>query len=123
MLSIDREAFEEVVREALARLPREFAERIDNMAVVVEDEPGPEVLKEMGLDPEEDADEIFGLYQGTPLIERGVSYAGPPDRIVIYRGPILRSCASRREAVREIRETVLHELGHHFGLSDEEMPY
>jgi predicted Zn-dependent protease with MMP-like domain len=120
---MDRAAFEEVVRRALDELPEEFAERLENVAVVVEDEPDPEDLVAMGLDREEDRDELFGLYQGTPLIERDSSYSDLPDRVVIYRGPILRSCETRREVLDEIRDTVIHELGHHFGLDDDEMPY
>ena len=120
---MDRAAFEEVVRRALDDLPQEFAERLENIAIVVEEEPDREELIAMGLDPQQDRDELFGLYQGTPLIERDSGYSDLPDRVVIYRGPILRSCDSRREVAREIRDTVVHELGHHFGLNDDEMPY
>jgi predicted Zn-dependent protease with MMP-like domain len=120
---MDRATFEEVVRRALDELPEVFAERLENIAVLVEDEPDPDDLAAMGLDPDQDRDELFGLYQGTPLIERGSSYSDLPDRVVIYRGPILRSCETRREVLDEIRDTVIHELGHHFGLSDDEMPY
>lgn len=120
---MDRAAFEAVVRQALDDLPDEFAERLENIAIVVEEEPDPEDLAEMGLDPDEDRDELFGLYQGTPLIERDSGYSDLPDRIVIYRGPILRSCDTRRQVLREIRDTVIHELGHYFGLNDDEMPY
>jgi predicted Zn-dependent protease with MMP-like domain len=123
MIDLDRAAFEEVVRRALDELPEEFAERLENVVVVVEEEPDPDDLIAMGLHPQDDRDELFGLYQGTPLIERDSGYSDLPDRIVIYRGPILRSCDSRRAVLREIRDTVVHELGHHFGLSDEEMPY
>ena len=120
---MNRAAFEDVVRRALEELPEVFAEHLENVAIVVEEEPDPEDLTAMGLDPEDDRDELFGLYQGTPLIERDSGYSDLPDRVVIYRGPILRSCDSRREVLHEIRDTVIHELGHHFGLSDEEMPY
>ncbi len=123
MINLTRDSFERLVQQALDDLPDEFAERLENVAVVVEEEPDPEDLEEMGLDPEEDADELFGLYHGVPLIERDSSYSSLPDRVVIYMGPILRACRSPREVVREVRNTVIHELGHHFGLSDEEMPY
>jgi predicted Zn-dependent protease with MMP-like domain len=123
MINIDRKDFEALVREALEELPQEFAERLDNVAVVVEEEPNPEVLRELGLDLHEVEDELFGLYTGTPLSDRGVEYTGVPDKIDIYMGPILRACDSAREVVREVKETVIHELGHHFGLEDEEMPY
>ena len=122
MIYIASDEFEKLVRQALDEMPSEFAEQLDNVAVVVEEEPNPEDLREMGLD-HEFADELFGLYHGTPLIDRGASYSGLPDRVVIYMGPILRACGSAEEVVREVTETVIHELGHHFGLSDEEMPY
>ncbi len=106
---------------ALDGLPKEFSELLENVAVVVEEEPSDEDLESVGLDPE--LDDLFGLYQGVPLAERDSYYGALPDRVVIYRGPILRACSSRREAIREIRDTVIHELGHHFGLDEEEMPY
>ncbi|KPK78367.1 MAG: hypothetical protein AMS25_15780 [Gemmatimonas sp. SM23_52] len=123
MISLSRESFQRLIQQALEDLPEEFASRLENVALVVEEEPDAKVLEQMGFDPEEAADELFGLYQGTPLVERDTGYADVPDRIVIYMGPILRSCRSPREVVREIRNTVIHEIGHHFGLSDEEMPY
>ncbi len=120
-LTLGRSDFERLVRQALEELPPEFADRLENVAVVVEEEPDPEDLRGVGLDPEED--ELLGLYQGTPLIDRNACYSGLPDRIVIYMGPILRACETPRQVVREVRNTVIHEIGHHFGLSDEEMPY
>ena len=123
MLDLGRESFERLVQQALEELPEEFAERLANVAVVVEDEPDPEELAEMGLDPSEHADELLGLYRGVPLVEREAAFSGLPDTVVIYRGPILRACRSAPEVAREVRKTVIHELGHHFGLSDEEMPY
>lgn len=122
MKPLGRASFERLVAQALDELPDEFAARLDNVAVVVEEEPDPEDLREMGLDPDEDND-LFGLYQGTPLIERDSYYSSVPDRIVIYMGPLLRYCRTPQEVVREVKLTVIHEIGHHFGLSDEEMPY
>jgi predicted Zn-dependent protease with MMP-like domain len=118
---ITRRRFEQLVDEALAGLPPELGELLDNVAVVVEEEPTPEDLESVGLDPRED--ELFGLYQGIPHTERGSEYSALPDRVVLYRSPILRCCSSRREVIREVRDTLVHELGHHFGLSDDEMPY
>lgn len=122
---IDR--FEELVAEALDGLPEEFAEMLDNVAVVVQDEPTEDDLREVGIDPADaddpEAGELFGLYQGVPLEARDSFYSALPDRVVIYRGPILRYCTSRREVLREIRDTVVHELGHHFGLDEDDMPY
>ncbi len=114
-------AFEKLVAQALDSLPRQFAELLENVAVVVEDEPDPEDLAAMGMDPEED--DLFGLYQGVPLSERDTFYDAIPDRVAIYRGPILRNTVSRREVIREVRDTVVHELGHHFGLDEDDMPY
>ncbi len=113
--------FERLVAQALDRLPAEFAELLDNVAVVIEDEPSPEDLVSVGLDPE--LDELFGLYQGVPLSDRDSYYDALPDRIVIYRGPIERCCRGDAEMRREVRDTVIHELGHHFGLDEHEMPY
>ena len=119
-LWLSRAAFERLVEEALDGLPPQFAELLENVAVVVEEEPDPQVLAEMGMDDEE---ELMGLYLGVPLTARDSQYQALPDRVAIYRGPVLRCCGSRREVVREVRDTVIHELGHYFGLEDEEMPY
>ncbi len=121
MLRMSRAAFEELVAEALDRLPPQFARLLDNVVVVVEDEPTEEDLLEAGLDPEQDT--LFGLYQGVNLIERGATYGNVlPDRIVIYRLPLLAECRDRAELVREIRDTVLHEVGHYFGVAEEDLP-
>ena len=120
-MRVQRHVFERLVAKALDTLPGEFAELLDNVVVVVEDEPSPEDLEALGLDPNED--DLLGLYQGVPADERGTEYSSLPDRVVIYRGPILRCCNSRDQVVQEVRDTLVHELGHHFGLLDEEMPY
>lgn len=120
-MRVSDDEFERLVARALDGLPGEFAARLENVGVVVEAEPEPEELESVGLDPRED--ELFGLYQGVPLSERDSFYGGLPDRVVIYRGPILRCCRSRREVIREVRDTVIHELGHHFGLDEDDMPY
>ena len=120
-MRVPPEEFEVLVSQALDGLPDEFAELLENVVVVVEDEPDPEDLEALGMDPEED--ELFGLYQGVPLAERDIMYTSLPDRVVIYRGPILRGCDNRRQVVREVRDTVIHELGHHFGLDEDDMPY
>lgn len=102
--------FDAVVGEALDEVPPELTRLMDNVAVFVEDEPPPE-------DPD-----LLGWYHGTPLTERGWSYVGVlPDRIVIFRGPLLRMCASRAELVDEVRITVVHEIAHHFGIDDDRL--
>ena len=117
---INRRDFQELVREALTDLPEEFAAAMKNVAVVVEEEPSAEDLESVGLDPEQD--DLFGLYQGVPLPERGPDAPVLPDRIAIYRLPILWECETRAEAVAEVRTTVIHELGHYFGLDESELP-
>lgn len=119
-MRVPLEEFETLVERALDQLPEEFGRLLDNIVVTVEDEPDPEELASMGFDPDE---ELLGLYRGVPLSERDVEYFALPDQVVIYRQPLLRMCRNRRELIREVRDTVVHELGHHFGLSDEEMPY
>ena len=121
-LRMSREHFEEAVREALDMIPDDLADAIENVAVTVEEEPTDDDLLSVGLDPEHD--DLLGLYQGVPLPERGPSTYGLdlPDRIVVYRLPLLEHCTTRRELLREIRDTVVHELGHYFGLPEEELP-
>ncbi|WP_030816874.1 metallopeptidase family protein [Streptomyces sp. NRRL F-2799] len=107
MLEMTRDRFEELVSEALDRIPPELTRVMDNVAVFVEDEPSPD-------DPE-----LLGLYEGTPLTERGEWYAGVlPDRISIYMGPTLRYCGSEEEVIHEVAVTVIHEVAHHFGIED-----
>lgn len=123
-MRMSRREFEHLVARALDALPRDFAAMLENVVVVVEEEPTEEELRDVGIDPNDpESDELFGLYQGIPRTERETGFFDLPDRVVIYRGPIARCCESREEMVQEIRDTVIHELGHHFGLSDEEMPY
>jgi predicted Zn-dependent protease with MMP-like domain len=119
-IRINRRAFRDLVQEALTELPEEFAAAMKNVAVVVEEEPTVEELESLGLDPEQD--DLFGLYQGVPLPERGPDAPVLPDRIAIYRLPILWACETREEAIAEVRTTVIHELGHYFGLDEEELP-
>lgn len=112
--------FARLVREALADLPPAFARRLDNVAVVIADRPSAAQLRALGLGPDET---LFGLYEGTPIGERGTSYhLVLPDRVTVYREPILEACATTQEMKAEIRLTVIHELGHYFGLGDDELP-
>jgi predicted Zn-dependent protease with MMP-like domain len=119
---LSERGFRELVAEALDGLPAEFGELLDNVAVVVEDEPDAEDLAALGMDPA-DGDELLGLYQGIPLDARGFDYGGLPDRVVIYRGPILRIARTRAEVIEQVQQTVLHELGHHFGLEEDDLPF
>ena len=112
--------FDALVEQALSSVPERFRKYLDNVIVVVEDEPTDEDYDETDTP---DEDELFGIFRGAPYFERNRSVTELPAQIALFRGPILRSCATRGEAVREIRDTVVHELGHLLGLDDGEMPY
>ena len=116
--------FESLVEEALEQLPQRFADLLENVVVVVEDEPGHDDLELLDDEDDDPDDELLGIYRGIALTERSHDMLPAlPDQIAIFRGPILRVARNRRDAVREIRETVIHELGHYFGLHDDEMVY
>jgi predicted Zn-dependent protease with MMP-like domain len=107
-VEVSDEEFEGLVTEALDGIPPELASLIDNVVVLVEPEPPPE-------DPD-----LLGVYDGVPLTERDSTYTFlPPDRILVYRSPLLRMCESTEELVEEVRITVVHEVAHHFGIDDE----
>ena len=118
-MSIDPVEFERLVEEALDSLPERFADLLENIVVVVEEEPNASDLDVMD-DPH---GELLGIYRGTPLTRRSYDSFRLPDQVAIFRGPILRVARGAREAKRQIRETVIHEVGHHFGLSDDDMVY
>src|SRR5215469_229717 len=108
VITVDPESFEQMVAKALDSLPAEFADRMKNVAVLVEHGPGPRGL--------------LGLYQGIPLTSRGVGYAGVlPDKITIYQQAICAICDTEAEVVEQVRRTVIHEVGHYFGISDERL--
>jgi predicted Zn-dependent protease with MMP-like domain len=119
MPRLSRKAFERLVDEALQAIPRRFRDAIANVAVVVEDEPSAELLDEMEIPPE---DTLYGLYQGTPLTERGWSDGTRlPDQVTIFQRPIEEDAENKDEIVEMVIETVIHEFGHYFGLSEEEI--
>jgi len=114
-----RAEFEQLVEQALKRIPARFRREMKNIAVVVEDEPSDDLLDDMDIPPDET---LFGLYQGTPLTERGwAATTSMPDRITIYQWPIEDACETGEEIIATIGETVIHEFGHYFGLSEEEI--
>jgi predicted Zn-dependent protease with MMP-like domain len=117
---LTRAEFERVVAEALDALPKRFADLVENVVIAVEDEPTDEDLD--SVDDDDDS-ELLGIYRGVALTERTGEPPLLPDEIAIFRGPINRVARTRQEAVHEVRETVIHELGHYFGLDDDEMPH
>jgi len=114
-----REAFEALANEAFRAIPRRFRSRMRNVAIVVEDEPDDETLIDLGLDPEEET--LFGYYHGTPLEDRGSGYSALPDRIVLYYLPLTDEFGDEYHLTREIRRTLVHEIGHYFGFSDRQL--
>ena len=122
LLTVSPEEFDEWIQEALAGLPARFAKLAEEVSIVAEEEPLAEVLQSLELESEDD---LLGLYQGVPINQTSFFQpaGGLPARISIYRGPILRLCRTKSEVIHEVRDTVVHELGHHVGLDDDEMPY
>jgi predicted Zn-dependent protease with MMP-like domain len=123
-----RQRFERLVARALDGLPPEVVAMLDNVEVIVEDEPTVEQLALGGGYPDHradwqgDDDTLFGLYEGVPLTRRGSDYhLVPPDRITIFRGPLERAFASPQAIAREVRVTVMHELGHHLGFEEDRL--
>jgi len=116
---MNRRRFEALVEKAMRRLPRRFKDKIANIAVVVEDWADDETLADVGVEPPET---LYGLYRGIDLTQRDSSYGNVlPDTIHIYQGPIEEDCADEAEMEELVRETVIHELGHYFGLDDDTM--
>lgn len=112
-------AFDNVLRQVLDDLPGMFRESIRNVAVVVEDRPPDWLLDELGLSPGET---LYGFYHGIPLPERSVLDSGNlPDRISVYRGPLMEDFRDPGELARQIRTTLLHEIGHYFGMDEEDL--
>ena len=112
--------FEKVVESAIANLPDGFRERLDNIVFMVEEWPDDETVHDMELETKYD---LLGLYKGWPLPDRGSDYAGTlPDTVHLYREPILDWCREYNEPVADcIVDTVIHEIGHYYGLNDAEM--
>jgi predicted Zn-dependent protease with MMP-like domain len=111
---LKRARFARLVRRALRDMPREFSERMRNVEIVIDDEPDEERRPK-------DGSELLGLYEGVPLTGRGAMEPYLPDRITIFRGPIERMSASPRRQAEIVRDTVVHEIAHHFGISDERL--
>jgi len=109
VIEVPRARFEELVGEALDSVPEPLMRMLSNVVVLVEDDPPP-------------GQPLLGLYEGIPLTERDSGYVGVlPDRVTIFRRPILAGCASQAQVVAEVRRTVLHEIAHHFGIDDDRL--
>ena len=117
---VTREQFQRLVQEAVMLIPKRFRREMKNLALVVEDTPSPELLAEMEIEP---PDSLLGLYQGVPLPERTWAFGNSlPDRITIFQQPIEEDCDGDEDEVRAvIGETLIHEVGHYFGMSEEEI--
>jgi predicted Zn-dependent protease with MMP-like domain len=111
--------FQKIVEKALEALPADIRNKLDNIAIVVEDYPSRELLSQMGL---QDPLDLLGLYQGISLERRGFFYGNVlPDKVTLFQRPIENRSRSRREMIRLVQEVLLHELGHYFGFDDEEL--
>jgi len=118
-MRFSREEFEDLVSKALDELPKRFRDRLENIVLVVEDFPPREIMRELGL---KSPLGLLGLYHGVPLKHRGTRYGNVlPDRIVIYQRPIEARVRTREELIIRIRRTVMHEIGHFFGLAESEL--
>lgn len=114
---MERARFRRLVHGALRSLPAELSDQLENVEIVIRREPSTDEIREAGLRP---GDQLFGLYVGTPRTERGDYQLTLPDRIVIYQGPLERAVPPR-DIPREVVTTVVHELGHHFGIDDDRL--
>jgi len=116
---LNRQEFRRLVSQAIASLPPQVVERLENVEVVVNDRPTREELTLAGIEPPET---LFGLYTGTPLTERGSWYGMVlPDKITLYQRSIEEACRTKRQVREQIRTTLMHEIGHYFGLSEGEL--
>jgi len=118
-MRVSRDEFEKLVSKALEELPKRFHNRLQNIVIVVEEAPPKEIMRELGV---KSPLGLLGLYQGVPLRHRGIHYGNVlPDRIVIYQRPIEARAQTRKELLIQIQRTVLHEIGHFFGLAESEL--
>jgi len=117
---LSRAEFERLVKKAIGELPELFRSRLENVVIAIEDEPTDEDYELTGTPEDED---LFGIFRGPMRTEMSWDMLPTlPPQAVVFRGPILRNTSSNREAVKEIKDTLVHELGHYFGLEDDEMP-
>lgn len=118
---MDEGSFAELVADALDSLPEEFLQRMENVEVTIEDWPSRDDLEVAGLSPR-DKSSLLGLYHGVPLTHRDTFYSALPDLITIYQKPIERLAGQDEDEIREqVRHTVIHEIAHYYGISDERL--
>ncbi len=115
---MDDITFEKLVGQAIDLLPKEFAEKLNNVAVTFQDFPTDYQARKAGLSP---SSLLFGLYEGVPQTKRGIYYSAVPDKITIFKNAILQVSQTEEEVQEKVRQVVIHEIGHHFGLSDKDM--
>jgi predicted Zn-dependent protease with MMP-like domain len=114
----DLAAFERLVDRALAGIPEPFRAALEEVAVIIEDEPSPQQLRDNDLDPD---DTLYGLYDGVPRTEYAADWAVSPNRITLFRWPLEDDFPDRADLEAEVRMTVIHELAHHLGIDDERL--
>ena len=118
--SVERSAFEALVREALDDLPDEFARHLENVEIIIEDDPDPQLLRSLGMNPSRQT--LFGLYQGVPLARRGANFGNAlPDKISIFHRPLVRAYPTAERLRHQVRRTLIHEVGHYFGMNEKEI--
>lgn len=115
---MDRKSFEQIVERSLRRLPKKFMDELKNITIEIEDEPPQHILDDLGMEK----GSLYGLYQGVPLTEREWNFGNVlPDRISIYQGSIERDARTLADMEDMVFDTVMHEIGHYFGLDDEKL--
>lgn len=121
VVKMTEEEFEEAVADGIDMVPDELMDAVDNVVILIEEEPRPDLVLPGELD-EDGRAKILGLYEGTALTDRDDGWAGAlPDAIFIFRGPLMRFCDTRDELIEEIAVTVIHEIAHHFGIEDDRL--
>jgi len=117
---MNQKDFEKLVAEGINRIPGRFLERIKNVAIMTEDEPSEEQLRDVGM-KKEDGDNLLGLYEGVSNLEGGHTHRSFPDRIIIFRQPILKATGRGEDVPAIVADTVRHEIAHHFGMDDDDI--
>lgn len=117
-MRLSQQEFERLVADALMIIPEEIRRYMDNVQIVIEEEPAEELLRQLGMEPD---DALYGLYSGVPLTERSLQYSAFPDRIIIFRRPLLEDFTDPLDIRRQVARTVIHEVAHHFGIDEERL--